>query len=74
MGVGSRGEAGSETRRRKLCLEGVKFGTCRELEERKAQSQVWELDYEKRKLGFYTFQVTTGSEVVQWQTVRCIED
>lgn len=40
----------------------------------KAQSQVWELDYEKRKLGFYTFQVTTDSEVVQWQTVRCIED
>lgn len=34
MGVGSRGEAGSETHRRKLGL-GVKFGTCRELEERK---------------------------------------
>lgn len=37
MGMGSsRGEAGSETHRRKLCLEEIKFGTCRELEERKA--------------------------------------
>lgn len=36
MGMGSRGEAGSEThRRRKSCLE-IKFGTCHELEERKA--------------------------------------
>lgn len=35
MGMGSRGEAGSETHRRKLCLE-IKFGTCHELEERKA--------------------------------------
>lgn len=37
MGMGSRGVAGSEThRRRKLCLEEIKFGTCPELEERKA--------------------------------------
>lgn len=33
------------------------------------------MDYKKRKLGFYTSQeVTTDSKVVQWQTVRCIED
>lgn len=37
MGMGSRGEAGNEThRRRELCLEGIKFGTCHELEEQKA--------------------------------------